>query len=201
MGLFSPGSKWKRAAEAELRQAQNIEGVQRDVEFQRALLSNIRQQRLAQSQLALTSYNESAVSSNIKGASANIDSALAGEMTFSYGTSERMQSIQDHQQKAKEYMEKYADQQKKRSAAFAVAGVALGALTGGLGAGLAAGGMTAAQGAIMGASIGQGVGQMTSNTGQFEQGLNNTISGVGQSYRMYTLANRKPITIDDIYDY
>lgn len=201
MGLFSSGKKWKRAAEAVLKKAQTLEDYQRDVEFQRAILSNIRQQRLAQAQLAVVSYNESAFSSNIAGASANINSALAGETRYGYETSQRMEKIQDYQEQYKTYMEKYAKQQKKRAGAFSVAGIALGAVTGGLGAGLVAGGMTAAQGALAGASIGQGVGQMSSNTGQFEQGLNNIISSAGQSYRMYTLANRKPITIDDIYDY
>ena len=205
MGLFSPGSKWKRAAEAELRQAQNIEGVQRDVEFQRGLLSNIRQQRMAQAQLSLMNYSDTFTSSSASGASANIDSALAGEMTFSFDSSERMQSIQDHQQKAQEYMQKYAKQQKTRATAFAVTGIAAAVLTGGalgmagIGAGATAAEATAAAGggalaqfgssawASLGAygSLGQGIGQIASGTGQTDIGIKNVLSGAGEAYSAY----------------
>lgn len=196
MGIFSSGSKWKKAAQEALKKAQNLEDYQRDVEFQRALLSNIRQQRMAQAQLAITSFNESAVASTNIGASANIDSALAGETVYGYETSERMEKIQQYQEDYKTYMKKYAKQQKKRAAGFSVAGIVIGALTGGAGAGLVAGGMSAGMGAMAGATVGQGVGQIASNTGQFETGLNNVIGGASQAYKMGYISN---MSIKDKY--
>ena len=182
MSVFSSGSKWKKRAQAALKKAQTIEDYQRDVEFQRSLLSNIRQQRIAQAQLTAGSYSTDFQSSTITGYSANVDSTLAGEMDYGYGTSQRMEKIQDYQEQYRTYMKKYAKQQKKKAGAFAVAGAVLGAVTGGLGFGLT--------GAAIGASIGQGIGQITSNTGQFETGLNNVISGASQAYRGYELDNR-----------
>jgi hypothetical protein len=179
MGLFSSGSKWKKRAQAALKKAQTIEDYQRDVEFQRSLLSNIRQQRIAQAQLAVGSYSTDFQSSTISGYSANIDSTFAGETDYGYGTSQRMEKIQDYQEQYRTYMEKYAKQQKKKAGAFAVAGAVLGAVTGGLGFG--------AVGALAGASIGQGIGQITSNTGQLETGLNNIIAGASQGYQGYML--------------
>ena len=190
MGIFSSGSKWKNAARNALKNAQRIEYYQRDLEFQRGLLSNIRQNRLARSQLELGNYSDSYTSSSSAGAMANINSPLAGEIEYSYSTSQRMQEIQDYQEQAQDYMEKYAKQQKKKATAFSIAGIALGAVTGGLGAGLAAGGMTAAGGAITGATMGQGIGQMFSNTGQFGQGLSNVISGAAQAYTLHNMSNK-----------
>jgi hypothetical protein len=179
MGLFSSGNKWKRRAQVALEKAQAIEDYQRDVEFQRGLLSNIRQQRIAQAQLSLMNYSDSFTSSSAAGASANIDSALAGEMDYSYGTSQRAPDIQNYQQTAQQYMEKYAKQQKKKAGAFAVAGAVLGAVTGGIG--FAAG----LSGTLAGATIGQCLGQIASNTGQTETGINNVISGIGSVYADY----------------
>ena len=181
MGLVSSGSKWKNAARGALASAQALEDQQKDVEFQRGLLSNIRQQRMAQAQLSLMNYSDSFTSSSVAGASANIDSALASEMKYSYESSQRAEDIQDYQEQYKAYMKKYASQQKKKSAGFAVAGAVLGAVTGGFGFGL--------MGAAYGASIGQGLGQMASNTGQFETGLNNVISGASQAYQAHEYEN------------
>ena len=183
MGVFSSGSKWKNAAIEALESARAVESQQKDIDFRRGLLSNIRQQRMAQAQLAVVNYSDSYTSSSAAGASANIDSALASEMKYSYESSQRAEDIQNYQEKAQEYMKKYAKQQKTKATAFAVTGAALAAVTGGLAAGAVAGGMTASTGAIVGAQIGQGLGQMASNTGQFQTGLNNVISGISQGYQ------------------
>lgn len=181
MGVYSSGSKWKNAAQGALASAQALEDQQKDIDFRRGLLSNIRQQRMAQAQLAIANYSDSYSSSSAAGASANIDSALASEMKYSYESSQRAEDIQNYQQDAQQYMKKYANQQKKKSTAVAVTGAVVGALTGGLGllAGVGiAGGLS---GAVTGATIGQGIGQMASNTGQFETGLNNVIAGGAQA--------------------
>jgi hypothetical protein len=188
MGVFSSGSKWKQAARGALASAQALENQQKDIDFQRGLLSNIRQQRMAQAQLSLMNYSESFTSSSAIGASANVDSALASEMKYSYESSQRAEDIQGYQQAAQQYMDKYASQQKKKAAGFAVVGAVAGAVTGGLGFGL--------MGAAIGTQIGQGLGQMASNTGQFETGLNNVISGASQAYQAHEYENNYERLLD-----
>lgn len=206
MGIFSSGSKWKNAAREALRNAQRIEDYQRDLEFQRGLLSNIRQNRLARAQLELSNYSDSYTSSSSAGAMANINSPLAGEIEYSYSTSQRMKEIQNYQEQAQDYMKKYAKQQKKKATAFSVAAIAGTVLTGGaLGvmgaAGTAAGSAGAASAAAGGStlaqfgagawtalgtygSIAQGAAQILSGTGQTETGISNIISGIGQNMRL-----------------
>ena len=182
MSIYSSGSKWKNAARGALASAQALEDQQRDVEFQRGLLSNIRQQRIAQAQLSLMNYSDSFTSSSAAGASANIDSALAGEMKYSYESSQRAEDIQDYQQAAQQYMKKYAKQQKTRATAFAVTGAIAGGVFGAamLPAGVALASTTGAMAVTAGATIGQGIGQMASNTGQFDTGFSNVLGGLGQ---------------------
>ena len=46
MGIYSSGSKWKNAAAAAEAEAKSLTERQRDIDFGRELLANIRQQRL-----------------------------------------------------------------------------------------------------------------------------------------------------------
>lgn len=182
MGLVSSGSKWKNAARGALASAQALEDQQKDIEFQRSLLSNIRQQRMAQAQLSLMNTDSNYTTSSAAGASANIDSTLAGEMKYSYETSQRAEDIQQYQQDAQRYMKKYAKQQKTRAMSFAVTGAIAGGVLGAamLPAGVALASTAGAAAVTAGATIGQGIGQMASNTGQFDTGLSNVLNGIGQ---------------------
>ena len=194
MGIYSSGSKWKNAARGALASAQSLEDTQNDAEFRRSLLSNIRQERLARAVLETGNYSDDFSSSSAAGATANIDSSLAGETLYSYETSERMKQIQNYQQQAKEYMKKYQKQQKTRATAFSVTAMIAGAALGGIGAaalgagaataGGAATGLGIAKGAYLGAQIGQGIGQIASNTGQSQQGIQNILGGIGSSIDM-----------------
>lgn len=184
MGIYSSGSGHKSKAQSWLNQARTLEGQQNDIEFQRNLLSNIRQERIARAQLELGNTSSDYVSSSAAGALANIDSSLAGEMKYSYETSARAEKIQQYQENYKSEMKKYAKQQKKRATAFAITGMAAGALTGGaLGIAGLAGGMSVGTAAITGAQIGQGLGQIASNTGQAETGIQNIIGGIKTGIR------------------
>lgn len=200
MGIYSSGSKWKNAARGALASAQALEDQQRDVEFQRSLLSNIRQQRMAQAQLSLMNYSDSFTSSSAAGASANIDSALAGEMKYSYETSQRAEDIQQYQQDAQRYMKKYAKQQKTRAMSFAVTGAIAGGVFSAalLPAGVAISSAAGVTAITAGATIGQGVGQMASNTGQFETGFQNILSGLGQVANSKALVEGKSPNISSI---
>lgn len=216
MGVFSSGNKWKAAAQGALASASALEGQQKDIEFQRSLLSNIRQNRLARAQIELSSAGGDYTSSSTAGALGNLDSSLAGEMKYSYETSQRAADIQDYQQKAREYMQKYSSQQKTRAAAFSVAAIAGAVLTGGalgmagIGAGASAASASAAAGgsalaqfgasawASLGAygSIAQGIGQIASGTGQTETGIGNIVSGIATNYK---IGKYKELTADSIY--
>lgn len=185
MGLFSSGKKYKRAAEAALRQANAIADYQSEVEFRRQLLSNIRQERIARAQLEVGNYSTTARTSSQAGAIANIDSSLAGETDFAYSSSKRQQQMTDLTDYAQQMYNKYQKQTQRRATAFAVGGLAAGALTGGLlGVGTAVGGFG---GAIAGGQIGQGVGQVASNTGQWQTGIQNILSGGSQIYMTNTI--------------
>jgi hypothetical protein len=194
MSIYSSGSKWKNAARGALASAQALEDAQNDVEFRRSLLSNIRQERLARAVLESGNYSDDFSSSSAAGATASIDSSLAGETQYSYETSKRMEQIQNYQQQAKNYMKKYQKQQKTRAMSFAITGMVAGAALGGIGAaalgagaataGGAATGLGIAKGAYLGAQIGQGVGQIASGTGQTQKGIQNILGGIGSGIDM-----------------
>lgn len=179
MGLFSSGKKHKRAAEAYLRQANAVQDYQNEVEFRRQLLSNIRQERIARAQLLVGNYSTTARTSSQQGAIANIDSSLAGEVDYSYSSSKRQQQMTDLVNRAQEEYRKYQKQTQRRATAFSVGGLVAGALTGGaLGAAeLLGAGVGGLSGGVMGAQIGQGFGQILSNTGQWQTGIQNILSG------------------------
>lgn len=185
MSVFSSGSKWKRAAQQAIMNAEELQEEQQEIDFGRAMLSNIRQQRIAQAQLTTANYSPSFTSTGAIGAASNINSALAGEAGYSYSTSLRQQRISDYQADAERYMKKYAKQQKRRGTAIQVAAIAASALTGGaLGVALAGGVAAAGAGAaaLTGASIGGTLGSSVANfaTGNIEGGINGLISAGSQ---------------------
>lgn len=184
MGLFSSGDKYRRRAEKALNMAIDISEYQSNVDFQRGLLANIRQHRIASAQLDLLNYSDSFTSSSTAGAHAMLDTSLSDVTRYSYETSQRSQEITDYQKEYEKNMKKYQKQQQRRGTAFKVVGAVAGALTGGLAAGAVAGGMTAATGAGLGMQIGGGIGQVASDTGQTGAGINNVIGGIG-SYFTY----------------
>lgn len=191
MSWFSSGKKWKRRAERTLNTVRDIGDYQSEVEFRRQLLSNIRQERIARAQLEVGNYSTTARTSSQQGAIANIDSSLAGEADFSYSSSERQQQMTDLTRQAESFYSRYQKQQKKRAAAFSIAGLAAGALTGGVlgAAGMLGAGVGGMSGSIMGAQIGQGFGQIASGTGQWQQGIGNIISGGTQIWSANQVEN------------
>lgn len=115
MSVLSVSSKWKNLANQAILQARGIEEEQKNIEFRRELLSNIRQHRIAEAQL--NAYNESddVTTSSGAGAMANINSAFAGELKYTYETTERAQEIQNLQRAAQEYASRYQSQVKRAS--------------------------------------------------------------------------------------
>ena len=184
MGLFSSGDGYRRRAEQALNMAIDITEYQNNVDYQRGLLANIRQHRIASAQLDLLNYSDSYTSSSAAGAKAMLDSGLSDVTRYSYETSQRSQEISDYKKEYEENIKKYQKQQQKRATAFKVVGAVAGALTGGLAAGAVAGGMSAATGAGLGMQLGSGIGQVASDTGQTGAGIN-TILGAAGNYATY----------------
>lgn len=172
-------SKWKYRAQEALASAQALTEQQQDVEFRRQLLSNIRQERMARAQLETGNYSDDFSSSSAAGATANIDSSLAGESLYAYQSSKRMQQIQNYNQQAEEYNRKYQKALKKKAGVFSIGGGVIGSVVGFVGSGFNPGG------AIAGWQIGQGLGQVASGTGQEQLGFKNILGGIGSGYKMY----------------
>lgn len=185
MSLLPSGNKYKDRAEADLEKAKAIDDAQSKVEFRRSLLSNIRQERIARSQLELGNTSADYSSSSAAGAVATIDSSLAGEMRFSYESSHRAQKITDLQESAQKNMKKYASKSQLRATVSSAVGTVVGAT-----AGFFAGGPV---GAAAGAQIGQGLGQIAANTGDTatQQGIQNISGGFATYLSKASIDNSK----------
>lgn len=143
MSIYSVNKAAKyRAQTYEARAAQEQNTVQL-MEFGKDLLQNIRQERIAQSQLAFSNYIEGVDTSSAKGAVANIQSGLAAEEGYAYRYSQHLEDYQNYQQKAKDNWEQYAKSVKRAKTNATITVAAVGALTGGI-VGLAGMGAAAA---------------------------------------------------------
>ena len=206
MGVFSSGSKWKAMAQQATANAEELQEEQQEIDFGRAMLSNIRQQRIAQAQMTVANYQPGFTSTGAIGAASNINSALAGEAGYSYSSSLRQQRISDYQADAERYMKKYAKQQKRRGQAIQVAAIAAAALTGGALAAFAApaagtaaaatyAGLSVAEGAMVGATVGGGIGKAM--TGDVAGGLQMGINAYGMADSFAT-ANAQEIAAKNL---
>lgn len=158
MSIFSVNKGAKSRAIQYEALATDLQGQQRDVDFGRVLLSNIRQERLARAQLRASSYSDDTVSSSGMGAVANIDSTLAGEMGYSYETSERAEKIQNYQQKAQAEWKKYQKSIQKAGMAGQIMGT-VGSVVGAIAGTVIAGpGVGTAVGATLGSAVGGAAG-------------------------------------------
>lgn len=195
MGLFgSSGKKYKRLAEQYINMANDVQDEQSSVDFRRGLLSNIRENRMANAMISVGNYSDDYTSSSVSGAKANVNSSFVGDTRYSYESSDRAQLMQDYIEIAQDYYEKYQKKQKNNSMlgsiGGAVIGAAAGTVTGGFGLGL-----SSLAGGLIGAQTGQGVGQILSGTGQTEQGISNIIGGTGSSMKF-----NKALAIEEGYN-
>lgn len=182
------GKKYKRAAQQAAAYAEELQEEQQEIDFGRAMLSNIRQQRIAQAQLTTTNYSPSFTSTGAIGAASNINSALASDMGYAYSTSMRQQRIADYQADAQKYMGRYAKQDAKNKMYIQLISTAGAAAIGGGMAGGSPGGLTAAQGAMVGAQLGGAVGSAINGniSGAIQQGI-----GAATSYMGFADTNGK----------
>lgn len=167
MSIFSVNKAAKNRALTYQAMQVGIQDEQRVVDFGRQLLQNIRQERLAQSQLDFYNQIEGASTSSAKGAVANVQSGLAGEVEYAYRTGQRMDTAARYAQLEQDEWERYAKSVKRAQTnatiAVAAAGVAggfllapvAGAAAAGLGATISSG-TASAIGATAGAVLGAG---------------------------------------------
>lgn len=188
MGIFSVDKSAKNQAMTYQHLQVDLQNQQRDVDFGRQLLSNIRQQRLATEELNFANYSDVATSSSASNALANINSTLASEVGYAYDTGERQELIQDYAQAEQDAWEEYADSIKNSqlatTALVSVAGLATGGIASALGAGIlgtmaatAVGGGLATVGA---ATIGGG-GSVAGQAG-LQQTIKSTLSAGANQY-------------------
>ena len=198
--MFSVDKGAKNRAMTYQHMQVDLQNQQRDVDFGRQLLSNIRQHRLASEQMRFDTYSDIGVSSSAAGGQANLASALAGEVGYAYDTGVRQEQIQQYAEMEEDaWGDYYESVAKAQQATMAVA--AVGALAGGIFlAPMLAGGLVAAGvgsttasvlGAMGGAAIGGlagtgvgvagGGGHVAGNAG-LQQTLKSTISAGANAY-------------------
>lgn len=132
MSVFTGGKKWgRRAKQLRLEAAQAQEDLE-DLNFGRELLSNIRQQRLAASQLRMIEGGASDVTTTAhQGQMANINSGLASDYGYSVDVSNRAQAIERMQETATRYEKKAAKMDKRAGMAAMGVAAAASVITGG----------------------------------------------------------------------
>ena len=129
MGLLNTGGKYKSMGIQALAEATTLGAQQRDIDFGRQLLQNIRQERIAASQIKIGAQSDDVVTSGAQGSLANVESALAGEVGYAYESGKRMEQIANYQDIAQRNFEKYAKVNKKNAAVGQVLGT-VGAVAG-----------------------------------------------------------------------
>ena len=148
MSVLGGGGNAINKAKTAVANAESLTQEQQEIDFGRSLLYNIRQRRIATSQLQTANWSDDFVTSSAQGAQSNIDSALAGEMGYAYKTAERQQKISDYYASA----QRWANKAEKNNRVAGYVGEAIGAVA--TVAGAAIGGPI---GAAAGAAIGTGL--------------------------------------------
>ena len=148
MSVLGGGGNAINKAKTSVANAESLTQEQQEIDFGRSLLYNIRQRRIATSQLQTANWSDDFVTSSAQGAQSNIDSALAGEMGYAYKTAERKQKVSDYYASA----QRWAKKAEKNNRVAGYVGEAIGAVA--TVAGAAIGGPI---GAAAGAAIGTGL--------------------------------------------
>ena len=160
MSALGGGGNAINKAKTAVANAESLTQEQQEIDFGRSLLYNIRQRRIATSQLQTANWSDDFVTSSAQGAQANVDSALASEIGYAYKTAERQQKISDYYTSA----QRWAKKAEKNNRVAGYVGEAIGAAIGaapGIGLTAALGGKSAAvKGSIKG-SIEGGMIEMT----------------------------------------
>lgn len=177
--MFSVNKSAKNQAMTYEYMVSDLENQQKDIEFGRELLTNIRKYRIASEQMRFYNQSDIGISSSAAGGQANLASSLASEVGYAYDTSERLQTIQDYKQKAADAWEEYAESVKKAG----MVGQVVGTVTTAIGAAVG-GPVGAAVGAAIGAGFTSAMGGGHVATGSaIRSGVVGTVSsGIGAAF-------------------
>ena len=124
MAILGTGGKYKNLGTQALLEATTLSRQQRDIDFGRELLQNIRQERIARSQILMGTQSDDVISTGAQGSLANIESSLAGEVGYAYETGKRLDRISALQEEAQRNFDRYAKVNKRNAAVGQVLGTA-----------------------------------------------------------------------------
>lgn len=124
MAILGTGGKYKNLGTQALLEATTLSRQQRDIDFGRELLQNIRQERIARSQILMGTQSDDVISTGAQGSLANIESSLAGEIGYAYETGKRLDKISALQEEAQRNFDRYAKVNKRNAAVGQVLGTA-----------------------------------------------------------------------------
>lgn len=191
MSIYSGGEKYYRLAEGVNAKAYNLQKQQQYEEFNRNLLSDVRQARIAAATLQQNNYSDEFTGSGQNSAVANVYSNLAGSYGYAIDSSKRLQEIQNLNMLSAELQKKGQKRDKRSAQAAQITAVALGAVGGFAGAALAGTmGVSAATGAAIGSTVGNATavggvyamsGGKAAKSTVTNTALKNTISAWGQA--------------------
>lgn len=191
MSIYSGGEKYYRLAEGVNAKAYNLQKQQQYEEFNRNLLSDVRQARIAAATLQQNNYSDEFTGSGQNSAVANVYSNLAGSYGYAIDSSKRLQEIQNLNMMSAELQKKGQQRDRRSAQAAQITAVALGAVGGFAGAALAGTmGVSAATGAAIGSTVGNATavggvyamsGGKAAKSTVTNTALKNTISAWGQA--------------------
>lgn len=172
MAILGTGGKYKNLGTQALLEATTLSRQQRDIDFGRELLQNIRQERIARSQILMGTQSDDVISTGAQGSLANIESSLAGEIGYAYETGKRLDKISALQEEAQRNFDRYAKVNKRNAAVGQVLGTA-GAVIGSIIPGI---------GTVAGAAIGGAIGTgLTSAMGGGRAGTSSAAIAAAQT--------------------
>ena len=198
MSIYSGGEKYYRLAEGVNAKAYNLQKQQQYEEFNRSLLSDVRQARIAAATLQQNNYSEEFTGSGPNSAVANVYSNLAGSYGYAIDSSKRLAEIQTLNTMASKLQKKGQKRDERAAQAAQITVAALGAIGGFAGAALAGTmGVSAATGAAIGSTVGNTTavgGVYAMNGGKAAKStatnaaIKNTISAWGQAVTANVMA-------------
>lgn len=171
---FNANGKWVTMAMERANVADSLQAEQQVVDTNRSLLANIRQERLAASQIRFA-QSDTNTTSGTAGAMSNVQSSFAEPIEYMYRTGQRREAIQENYRLAQDYLDKYKRSVKnvqKTGAIFSTAGRIIGTAIGG------------PVGGEIGSFVGgAGVGVvMGADSNYYKSSLNTSLSTIGGGY-------------------
>lgn len=125
MSIFKANKKYLTQAYQNASMAEMLSNEQAVIDVNRSILQNIRQERLAESQIRFAQNMEGITTSGTAGAMGNIQSGFAEPVEYMYDSTNRMNRINKYYQTAQENLDKYQKQAKKAATVGAITGFVL----------------------------------------------------------------------------